>query len=139
MRPKSGSFRGLLTFTFAVIALAGCASQSSTTTLTAATVPAPVPTVPSTQTEVECVAHQDDGSAALYVHWEGESGKGILRRTAASGATADTRIRASRLMDLIVTDDPTAPDRSHHIAMVGQHDNNRYLRLDSNPNWVRCE
>jgi hypothetical protein len=83
---------------------------------------------------------QSDGTSELFLTWDGDSGKGVLRRSAPSGMVYLLPVRAERASGTIVADDPAETDLVVHAALVREANGKQLMRLgDGSGTWSACE
>jgi len=136
--------------------VAGCASsgQVGTTTMTAADVPVSAPeTPPASRPEsieareeparpagdLVCRAKTENGTAELYLTWEGSTAKGTLRTLAPSGLVTEKTVRAQRDKGLIVAHDIWEDDILVHSAVVSDANGKKHIRLNDWNSAASCE
>lgn len=137
---------------FAGVSLGGCAPHAASTTVTAAEV---ATTPPLELPAPEGVAAASDvptgklvcrtksaaeGTSELFLDWNGDEAKGLLRRVAPSGMVYLQPVKAERASGMIVADDASEADLVVHAATVRQANGKQLMRLgDGSESWSICE
>ncbi|MDB4936803.1 MAG: hypothetical protein JWP87_3775 [Labilithrix sp.] len=81
-----------------------------------------------------------DGTSELYLEWNGETAKGVLRRVAPSGMVYVERVRAERFKGAIIADPPESIDLVDHVAVVGSQNGKQFMRVgNAQQPWVACD
>lgn len=93
---------------------------------------------PSTSDGVACRTHSTaDGMTELSLKWEGDSAKGTLSHTGASGNVTTVTVHAERHDGMIIADDVFQTDLVSHAAVIRVQNGKKYMRTEST--WLACE
>jgi len=142
----------------AVAALAACAgrppevptqaSQEPPAEREAASADGPASTSPSSSSssssdghppgDLVCRAVSNVGSATeLFLEWNGNEARGVLRETAPSGMVHDQRVRAQRHQGLVIADDIHTTDLVDHAAVVADRNGKKAIKVGDS--WSSCQ
>lgn len=112
------------------------AELSSSSTSSSAASPADIPSrevsppAEASAGKLVCRTHNSvDGTAELYLDWDGKVASGTIRTTAPSGMVYEKKVRAERYQGTIVVDEPSGTDLAEHAAMVVEQTGKLHMRV----------
>lgn len=77
------------------------------------------------------------GATELFLKWDGNEARGVLRETAPSGMVHDKRVRAERQQGVVIADDVYEKDLVVHAAVVAERSGKKLMKVDDA--WSTCE
>ena len=81
-----------------------------------------------------------DGTNELYLTWDGNEARGVIRNTTQSGMRHEQRVKAERADGISVVDDPHESDLATHAAVLQKQSGALMMRLSKGMSgkWVAC-
>jgi hypothetical protein len=102
--------------------------------------PAPSHADPDPAGQLVCRANVDGNDVRLFLDWDKETARGMLRSDAPSGMIHRRAVKAERYNDRVIVDEPEPSDLTVHVATLVDRQGAKKMQLgDVSQTWWDCK